>query len=63
MLTNILLKLWQSVFLDCFPDEMFAEHSLFTSAVFIPFERHMCARQPRVTSSVKFTAQNSVHLL
>lgn len=43
MLTNTLLKLWQSAFLDCFPDKMLAEHSLFTSAVLIPFEGHMTA--------------------
>lgn len=42
---------------------MLARHSLFTSAIFIPLEGHMCAWQHHVTLSVNLIAQNSVHFL
>lgn len=60
MLINTLLKLQQSAFFDCFPDKMLAEHSLFTSAVFIPFEGHMTASCYIIC---EIHCQTSVHLL
>lgn len=63
MLTNTLLKWWLSNFLDCFLARMLAQHSLFTSATFIPLEGHTCAWQPHLTISANVIAQNSVHFL
>lgn len=51
------------LFLDCFLARMLAQHSLFTSAIFIPLEGHTSAWQHHVTLSVNLIAQNSVHFL